>query len=518
MNASRRRAAATLAATALSIPLLLASTSPAAAHKDDPGKAAARLSKTLVREASAKDAYKHLQKFQQLADSAGGDRVAGTPGHDASAAYVYKLLRKAGYHVSYQKFEFVYTQTQAEKISVLSPTPGDVQIKALTYTKSTPVGGIAADLAAVPVDADGTTGCDPGDYAAGVYTGKIALIRRGGCSFAAKQEQAAAAGAIGAVIYNNIDAGYGPLSGTLSDPAAARIPTGGISKADGERLAAAAAEGPVTISFEIRQFQERRTTDNVIAETRGGDATDTVMLGAQLDTVPASPGINDDGSGSAGLLDVALKLAEKEKHPRNKVRFAWWSATESGLVGSDYYVAHLTPLAKQQLKLYLHFEMIASPNYGLFVLDGDGSDGANTQDVPQGSAPLERDITEFLGRRGLPHAGTPFVSRFDYRAFVDAGIPSGGTFSGAEAIKSPAEAAKFGGTAGVAFDVNYQTAGDTIKNVNMTAFGINIDVIANAVGTYAHDLGSLRNPAPTVRTGSGHGGAKASVAGPTATM
>ncbi|MDX2680708.1 M28 family peptidase [Streptomyces sp. NY05-11A] len=344
--------------------MLLASTSPAAAHKDDPGKAAAKLSKTLVREASAEDAYKHLQKFQQLADSAGGDRVAGSPGHDASAAYVYKLLRKAGYRVSYQKFEFVYTQTQAEKISVLSPTPGDVQIKALTYTKSTPVGGVTADLAAVPVDADGTTGCEPGDYAAGAYTGKIALIRRGGCSFAAKQEQAAAAGAIGAVIYNNIDAGYGPLSGTLSDPAAARIPTGGISKADGERLAAAAAEGPVTISFEIRQFQERRATDNVIAETRGGDATDTVMLGAQLDTVPASPGINDDGSGAAGLLDVALKLAEKEKHPRNKVRFAWWSATESGLVGSDYYVAHLAPLAKQQLKLYLHFEMIDSPNYG----------------------------------------------------------------------------------------------------------------------------------------------------------
>ena len=509
MNAYRRRATATLAAVTLSIPLLMASTSPASAHKDDPGKDAAKLSKALVREASAKDAYKYLQKFQQLADSTGGDRVAGSAGHDAAAAYVYKLLQKAGYRVSYQQFEFVYTQTLAEKVSVLSPTPGDVQIKALTYTKSTPVGGITADLAAVPVDADGTTGRESGDYAAGGFTGRIALIRRGGCSFAAKQEQAAAAGAVGAIIYNNIDAGYGPLAGTLGDPSAARIPTGGISKADGEKLAADIAQGPVNISFEIRQFQEMRTTNNVIAETPGGNAANTVMLGAQLDTVPGSPGINDDGSGSAGLLDVALKLAKKEKHPRNKVRFAWWSATESGLVGSQNYVTNLTPLAKQEIKLYLHFEMLASPNYGLFVLDGDGSDGANSQDVPQGSAQLERGITEFLDNRGLSHEGTPFVSRFDYGPFVDAGIPSGGTFSGAEAIKTPAQAAKFGGTAGVAFDVNYQKADDTIEHINMKAFDINTDVIANSVGTYAHDLSSVTGPAVSAQTDSGRAGAGA---------
>ncbi|WP_093775698.1 M28 family peptidase [Streptomyces sp. yr375] len=492
---------AAVAAAVLSIPLLLGSAPPVAARKGDPGREAARLSKALVREASAKGAFKYLRKFQQLADSTGGDRVAGSPGHDASAAYVHKLLRKAGYRVSYQKFDFVYTQTQAERLSVLSPAPADVQIRALTYTKSTPVGGITASVAAVPVDADGTTGCEPGDYAAGGFAGKIALIRRGGCSFAAKQEQAAAAGAVGAVIYNNIDAGYGPLSGTLSDPANAKIPTGGISKADGEKLAADAARGPVSISFEIRQFQEPRSTNNVIAETPGGDPAHTVMFGAQLDTVPGSPGINDDGSGSAALLDVALKLAKKEKHPHNKVRFAWWSATESGLVGSDYYVAHLTPAARQDVKLYLHFEMIASPNYGLFVLDGDGSDGANTQTVPDGSAQLERDITQFLGHRRLPYEGTPFVSRFDYAPFVDAGIPSGGTFSGAEAIKTPAQAAEFGGTAGVAFDVNYQTARDTLENINMTALGINSDVIANAVGAYAHDLSSL----DTLNTFGSHG-------------
>ncbi|MGW0465281.1 M28 family peptidase [Streptomyces sp. NPDC003027] len=505
MHASPRRAVATLAAAALATPLLLASAPPDPAREDTPGKDAAKLSKALVREASARDAHRHLRKFQEIADSAGGHRVAGSPGHESSAAYVYQQLKKAGYDVSYQRFDFVYTETLAEKLSAVTPAPHDIEIRALTYTRSTPVGGVRADLAAVPVDADGTTGCEPGDYAAGDFTGRIALIKRGGCSFAAKQAQAAAAGAIGALIYNNIDAGYGPLSGTLGDPSAARIPTGGISKAEGERLAADLAEGPVNLSFELRQLQERRSTPNVIAETPGGDAAATVMLGAHLDSVPKGPGINDNGSGSAGLLDVALKLAAKNKSPRNKVRFAWWSAAESGLIGSHHYLANLTPLAKRQITLYLNFEMIASPNYGLFVFDGDNSDGANTQIAPEGSAALERDIAGFLGRRSLQHAGTPFVGRFDHGPFVDAGIPSGGTFSGAEAIKSPAEAAKFGGTAGIAFDVNYHAAGDTVENISMTAFDINIDVIAHTVGTYAHDLSSLRKPAATARTDSGHG-------------
>ncbi|MXG24446.1 M28 family peptidase [Streptomyces sp. YIM 132580] len=492
MSAYVRRSVAALAATALVAPLLLASASPASAHKDSAAQDATALSRALVRDASAQDARKHLVALEAIARATGGHRVAGTPGHEMSAAYVQTLLAAAGYRVSTQKFDFVYTETLAEKLSVVSPHPFDAEIKALTYTKSTPVGGITAQLAAPPVDEDGTTGCEPGDYAAGAFTGKIALIKRGGCAFGVKQEQAAAAGAAGAIIYNNIDAGYGPLSGTLGDPATGKIPTAGLSKPDGDRLAADLAKGPVTISFEVRQLQETRTTKNVIAETRGGDAADTVMLGAHLDSVKAGPSINDNGSGAAGLLEVALKLAKKEKQPRNKVRFAWWSAAESGLFGSEHYVEKLTPTERQKIRLYLNFEIIASPNYGLFVFDGDNSDGLNFPAGPTGSAQIEQDITTFLGNRGLPTAGTPFVGRSDYHPFVLAGIPSGGTFTGAEALKSPAEAAKWGGQAGVAFDVNYHAAGDTLKNINMKAFDINIDVIANAVGTYAHDLGSLK--------------------------
>ncbi|GAA2260323.1 M28 family metallopeptidase [Streptomyces amakusaensis] len=503
MKATRRRAVATLAAAALATPLLLASASPSAAHRDDAGQQATKLAKKLVSKASVKDAHKHLKKFQQIADTAGGNRAAGTLGYDASAAYVYQQLKKFGYDVRYEPFTFVYTETLAEKLSVVSPGARDIPITALTYTKSTPVGGVKADLATVPVDA--STGCEPADYASGTFTGKIALIKRGGCTFAQKQATAAEAGAIGAIIYNNA---AGSMGGTLSDVASGKIPTGGISQAAGEELVNEVAAGPVNVSFEIRQLLQNRTTNNVIAETRHGNAANTVMLGSHLDSVAAGPGINDNGSGSAGLIEVAQELAKAEKRPANKVRFAWWGAEENGLLGSKAYVAGLNDLAKKEIKLYLNFDMIASPNYGLFVYDGDNSDGVGAGPGPEGSAQLERDINEFLDDRDTPHEGTDFSGRSDYGPFIGVGIPAGGTFTGAEGIKSAQQAAKFGGTAGLAYDPNYHAKGDDINNINLTAFKVNIGVIANAVGTYAHDLSSLRTPVNSVPTepGTGSGG------------
>ncbi|MGW6461325.1 M28 family metallopeptidase [Streptomyces sp. NPDC055078] len=503
MKATRRRAVATLATAALATPLLLASASPSAAHRHDPGQQAAKLAQKLVAKASAQDARKHLEKFQQIADTTDGNRAAGTLGHDASAAYVYLQMKKYGYDVRYEPFDFMFVETLAEKLSVVSPAPREITINAMDYTKSTPVGGIKADVAAVPVDE--TTGCEAGDYASATFTGKIALIKRGGCTFAQKQATAAGAGAVGAIVYNNT---AGAMGGTLGDIASAKIPTGGITQAEGEKLVADLAQGPVNVSFEIRQLQQKRTTHNVIAETRTGNAADTVMLGSHLDSVLEGPGINDNGSGSAGLLEVAEELAKAEKRPANKVRFAWWSAEENNLLGSKAYVAGLSSLGKKEIKLYLNFDMIASPNYGLFVYDGDNSDGVGAGPGPEGSAQLERDINEFLDGRGTPHEGTDFTGRSDYGPFIEVGIPSGGTFTGAEGVKTAAQAVKFGGTAGLAYDPNYHAKGDDISNINMTAFGVNIGIIANAVGTYTHDLSSLRKPVTTVPTqpGTGSGG------------
>ncbi|MFF4365636.1 M28 family metallopeptidase [Streptomyces sp. NPDC001594] len=502
---SRRIAAATaaLAAAALVSPLLLAGPAGASSPQSDAARGDA-LARKLVKDATGKGAENHLKVFQSIADYNNGTRVAGSKGHEQSAKYVEGVLKAAGYEVSRHEFDFVYVETVAETLKVNGANGRDVPLKLMTYTASGPEGGVTAPVAVAPVDADGSNGCEAADFAPGAFTGKIALVKRGGCTFATKQANAATAGAVGAVIYNNT---AGALNGTLGDPNAGKVPTGGISQADGEKLAAEAAAGPVEVTLDVRQFRENRKTWNVVAETKGGDADNTVFLGAHLDSVAAGPGINDNGSGSAGILQVAQRLASEQKKVKNKVKFAWWSAEEFGLLGSEAYVASLTPEQKKQIKLYLNFDMIASPNAAYFVYDGDDSDKVGSGPGPEGSAQLEKQITDFLDAQKIPHEGSDFTGRSDYGPFIEAGIPSGGTDTGAEGIKTAAQAAKFGGQAGVAYDVNYHGKGDTIDNIDRKALDINVDVIANAVGHYAYDLAPLSQPVvskPT--TGSGNGG------------
>jgi Zn-dependent M28 family amino/carboxypeptidase len=483
----RRRGVAALAAAALAAPLMLVSSTSATASPD-PAKKGEQLARKLVKRAEADDAQWHLRVFQSLADISDGNRAAGSQGHDLSAWYVGTLLRGAGYDVSYQEFEFTYVETLAEELRVVSPDAREVPVRLMTYTTSTPEGGIQAPVEVVPEDE--TTGCEASDFAGGDYTGKIALVRRGACSFAQKQQNAADAGAVGAVIYNNTE---GELNGTLGGPDAARIPTGGVSQADGEALAAAAAEGEVVVNLEVRELQEERTTANVLAETRGGDADNTVMLGAHLDGVSEGPGINDNGSGSAGLLEAALELAHADRHGRheNKVRFAFWSAEELGLIGSEHYVTELSEAQREDIALYLNFDMIASPNHGLFVYDGDDSDGVGAGPGPAGSAEIEAGINGFMDSRGYQPRGTDFTGRSDYGPFIEVGIPSGGTFTGAEGIKTPEQAELWGGEAGVAYDPCYHAACDDLDNISMAAFDANVKVIADAVGRYAWDTSAV---------------------------
>ncbi|KOY56895.1 MULTISPECIES: M28 family metallopeptidase [unclassified Streptomyces] len=502
---SRRIAAATaaLAAAALVSPLVLAGPAGATGSPQSDAARGDALARKLVKDSTGKGANNHLKVFQSIADYNNGTRVAGSKGHVQSAKYVEAVMRAAGYKVSKNEFEFVYVETVAETLKVNGAGGRDVPIKLMTYTASGPENGVKAQIAVAPVDADGTNGCEPGDFAAGAFTGKIALVKRGGCTFATKQANAAAAGAVGAIIYNNTD---GALNGTLGAPDAGKVPTGGVTRAEGERLAAEAAAGPVEVTLDIREFRENRKTYNVIAETQGGDENNTVFLGAHLDSVAAGPGINDNGSGSAGILQVAQRLASSQNKIKNKVKFAWWSAEEFGLLGSEAYVGGLTDAQKKQIKLYLNFDMIASPNAAYFVYDGDDSDKVGAGPGPEGSAQLEKGITDFLDAQKIPHEGSDFTGRSDYGPFIEAGIPSGGTDTGAEGIKTAAQAAKFGGQAGVAYDVNYHGKGDDITNINQKALDINVDVIANAVGHYAFDLAPLTQPVTSAPTTGGSTG------------
>lgn len=214
---------------------------------------------------------------------------------------------------------------------------------------------------------------------------------------------------------------------------------------------------------------------NLIADWPGGDENATVMFGGHADSVSAGPGINDNGSGSAGLLEVALTVAEQDLQPAKHLRFAWWGAEELGLVGSTEYVENLPDAELAKISGYVNFDMIGSPNAGYFVYDSASQ--------PDGSEAIEKVLADYFASISVATEPVEVGGRSDHAAFARAGIPTGGTFTGAEETKSADQAAKWGGTAGDAFDPCYHQACDTVDNIDATALDRNTDAIANAVWT-----------------------------------
>ena len=181
------------------------------------------------------------------------------------------------------------------------------------------------------------------------------------------------------------------------------------------------------------------------------------------------------------------------------MRFAWWGAEEASLVGSTFYVANLADEEAEAIELYLNFDMIGSPNYGLFVLDGDG-DAFGTAG-PAGSDDIEALFERYYEERGEISAPKAFDGRSDYAAFTAAGIPAGGLFTGAEVLKTAEQVGWWGGTAGVAFDPCYHAACDTIDNLDDHALALNADAVAYAVYLYASGREVIGRTDGPVRTG-----------------
>ena len=195
------------------------------------------------------------------------------------------------------------------------------------------------------------------------------------------------------------------------------------------------------------------------------------------------PGINDNGSGSATVLEIAEAFSELGIQPRNKVRFAFWGGEEFGLLGAEHYVANLTKRELKDIAVNLNFDMLGSVNFVRFVYDGDGSAGGPKG--PSGSGNVEKIFNDYFASQGLATSPTPFDGRSDYVAFTDRGIPAGGIFAGAEGRKTVAEQAIYGGTAGVAYDPCYHAACDDISNPLPQALDEFGDAAADAVFQFA---------------------------------
>ena len=452
----------------------------------------------------------HLTALQAIADAnkfqGVPTRATGTPGHEASVKYVVERMEAAGFKVTLQPFEADIFFEQAPA-AFQQTDPNDI-----TYQRWDGQNGVwyTADFSgdgdvtaeAVVVDftepttqaSASSSGCEESDYSGLDVTGKVVLLQRGTCDFGLKAEIAAAEGAAAAVIFNEGTIGAADRNDVLIPTLAGynvTIPVIGTNYATGRALVdLAKSPGGVTLRVKVDGFiNENVQTNNVIAETQGGRADRTVVVGGHLDSVYDGPGINDDGSGVGTMLETAEQMEALDITPENKVRFIFFSGEEQGLLGSDYYVSQLTKKQIQDISVMLDFDMLASPNYGRFIYDGNGDEHGFAG--PNGSGTIERVFKDFWTSQGLAYETIPFDGRSDYDAFTTAGIPAGGIFAGAEVKKTPDQVQLYGGEAGVPFDVCYHQLCDRLTNINDRGLSEHSDAAVHAILTFAQTESSV---------------------------
>lgn len=523
MSGRSRTVLAGLAAGALAVSVAVASPAAAAPNNNSVAK--------LTKAVTVDGVLNHLEALQRVSDDNGGDRAAGRPGYGGSVDYVVEQLQAAGYDPVVQEFPFAYFEENSV-LERVSPNPtsyvDEFDFLRNNFDTGSPEG--TATGALIPVDLNvpaallppnsNSSGCEAADFAA-FPAGGIALMQRGTCGFSVKALNAQAAGAAAVIIMNEGQPGRTGLVGMIGDATGLTIPAVFATSAVGEDLAR--TPGAV-VTVTVDYAEEQRITYNVLAETSTGNDANTVMAGAHLDSVQDGAGINDNGSGSAALLETAIQM-QKVK-PNNTVRFAWWGAEESGLLGSEYYVQESSDAQLEDIALYLNFDMVGSPNYFFGVYDGDNSSNtAPAGFIPPGSAEIEDVFEKYYANRGLPFQDTEFSGRSDYGPFIAVGIPAGGLFTGAEGVKTAAEADLYGGVAGADYDPCYHAFCDNLRgdgqntalfdqlraeydlvgNVNTDALDVNSDAVATAVITFAFDTSTVNNVSAP---GKSHGAGK----------
>jgi Zn-dependent M28 family amino/carboxypeptidase len=430
---------------------------------------------------ASEGAFRHLQALQEIASASGGNRAAGTPGYDRSAEYVAERLKEAGYLVHFEEFEFPFFEERAPPVLLVSSRDGRQEaapaasLRTLTNSGSS---NVMARLRAVSLGLAGgpplasASGCKTPDFE-GFERGFLALIRRGTCTFQTKVGNALAAGAAGVVIMNEgTDGRTDAFSGQLSE--LAPIPVVGVSYELGRSLDIAARDG-ATVHLEINALTGKRLTRNVLADTPFNDDSSLIIVGAHLDSVPEGPGINDNGSGSAVVLEAALQLAQGPTQARGGVRFAFWGAEERGLIGSRHHVASLSEEMRRHIALYINLDMVGSPNFARFV-QGAAATGDGL------AAVVRRELLAEFREHNLSveeRAEGRFGS--DGASFSQKGIPTMGLYTGAGGLKSETQASLFGGAAGRPYDPCYHRACDTIENINRDALEQNTRALVRAL-------------------------------------
>lgn len=432
----------------------------------------------------------HLQALAEIAAAHEATRADGTPGFDASVEYVANKLRDKGFEVTTPEFDRLDTRSPGKPAVTVAGVNHPVEQASLLVR--TPPGGVSGPV----VRPRAASGCAAGDYPGAAARGAIVVTDDAGCSVVDKHNAAAAAGAAALIVISQPGAMGGPPGlFTQGYYQQLRIPVAVADRSAGAALYR--ATGPVKLVLD--GVTVKITTRNILAQTKTGSTHDVVMVGAHLDSAPASPGINANGSGVAAVLETALQLGPSPA-VSNAVRFAFWGAGEQLVAGSRDYVFGLGRDELNDIALYLNVDMVGSPNAGYFTYDGDQSAAPSREiapeDVPDGSAGIERTLAGYINLAGKRPADMPLSSDTDCSPFLVAGIPIGGVTTGASQQKTKTQARLWGGKAGVAFDPNYRGAGDTVDNIDPEALAIMGSGVAFAVGTYAQSIAGVNGVAP----------------------
>ena len=429
----------------------------------------------------------HLTAFSTIANQYGGIRASFDATHTAAAEYVVARLAAAGFTATVQTFQFDYggdlTPPEFSRISPSARTFTPVRdFNTMTYSGSGEVtaGVYPIDLLipAAPQSNSSTSGCEAGDFL-GFPAGGIALMQRGNCAFRVKAENAANAGAVGAIIMNEGNTPERRLvyGGDLSAPSVT-LPVIATSYDIGVELAG--SPGAV-VRIKVNASFQAVTSSNVIAETADGDANNVVVVGASLDG-RFGPAINAT-SGSAALLEIARVYAAQERSSRNHLRFVWFGAHPEGLAGASYYVNQLTAGERAKIRAMIEIGPIGSPNFGRFVFDGDQAGTLLSLPpnaaVDGASGTIETLFNDYFATSQLAVNSTAW--QMNARPFREVGIPVGGIMTGTSETKTAQQASMFGGTAGIDFDPCFSQRCDGLANPSNSALDQMSDAAAHMV-------------------------------------
>ena len=180
---------------------------------------------------------------------------------------------------------------------------------------------------------------------------------------------------------------------------------GGLRSRD--YIVALAKQAGYKVQLQSFQNREKVQGTNIIVEISGKSTRDSILVGAHYDSVKMGPGINDNASGVAVLLEIMQQFATQKIQPKNTLQLAFWDSEEEGIAGSRAYVQQLTAAQLKTTKAYINLDMVGTQKPEVLVLDADRSTVDELeQQLKQSDMQAEDYQAVLSGLRAIPsHAG-----------------------------------------------------------------------------------------------------------------